>query len=88
MPFTGSDIIKIIFAIILPPVGVFLERGCNADFLINILLTILGYVALSSSTVIPDGRLTCCAQLHPRHHSRPVHHIEVLAASHSIKGSE
>lgn len=39
-----SDIIKIIFAIILPPLGVFLERGCNADFLINILLTILGYI--------------------------------------------
>ncbi|KAF1986456.1 UPF0057-domain-containing protein [Aulographum hederae CBS 113979] len=44
MPFTGSDIIKIIFAIIIPPLGVFLERGCNADFLINILLTILGYI--------------------------------------------
>ena len=40
----NSDIIKIIFAIILPPLGVFLERGCNADFLINILLTILGYI--------------------------------------------
>lgn len=39
-----SDIIKIIFAIILPPVGVFLERGCGADFLINVLLTILGYI--------------------------------------------
>lgn len=44
MAFTGSDIIKIIFAIFIPPVGVFLERGCNADFLINILLTILGYI--------------------------------------------
>ncbi|KAI0928587.1 plasma membrane proteolipid Pmp3 [Taiwanofungus camphoratus] len=44
MPFTGSDICKIIFAIILPPVGVFLERGFGADFLINILLTILGYI--------------------------------------------
>jgi uncharacterized membrane protein YqaE (UPF0057 family) len=43
MAFTGSDIIKIIFAIFIPPVGVFLERGCNADFFINILLTILGY---------------------------------------------
>ena len=39
-----SDIIKIIFAIFLPPLGVFLERGCNADFLINILLTVLGYI--------------------------------------------
>ncbi|KAH0394176.1 hypothetical protein KCU89_g11638, partial [Aureobasidium melanogenum] len=44
MAFTGSDIIKIILAIILPPLGVFLERGCGADFLINILLTILGYI--------------------------------------------
>ena len=44
MPFTGSDIIKIIVAIILPPLGVFLERGCGADFLISILLTILGYI--------------------------------------------
>ncbi|EUC33038.1 hypothetical protein COCMIDRAFT_5223 [Bipolaris oryzae ATCC 44560] len=44
MPFTASDICKILLAIILPPVGVFLERGCGADFLINILLTILGYI--------------------------------------------
>ncbi|KAI0424859.1 hypothetical protein F5Y09DRAFT_347267 [Xylaria sp. FL1042] len=44
MAFTASDICKIIFAIILPPLGVFLERGCGADFLINILLTILGYI--------------------------------------------
>ena len=45
---TNSDIIKIIFAIILPPLGVFLERGCNADFLINILLTVLGYIPVRS----------------------------------------
>ncbi|KLJ11945.1 plasma membrane proteolipid 3, partial [Blastomyces silverae] len=38
------DICKIIFAILLPPVGVFLERGCGADLLINICLTILGYI--------------------------------------------
>ncbi|KAK0552494.1 hypothetical protein OC846_002898, partial [Tilletia horrida] len=44
MPFTGSDICKIIFAVILPPLGVFLERGCGADFWINVLLTILGYI--------------------------------------------
>lgn len=44
MPFTASDICKIILAVILPPVGVFLERGCGADLLINILLTILGYI--------------------------------------------
>ncbi|KAL9715063.1 plasma membrane proteolipid Pmp3 [Leucoagaricus gongylophorus] len=44
MALTGSDICKIIFAIVFPPLGVFLERGCCADLLINILLTILGYI--------------------------------------------
>lgn len=44
MPFTASDICKIILAVLLPPLGVFLERGCGADLLINILLTILGYI--------------------------------------------
>ncbi|KAI0811926.1 hypothetical protein F5Y07DRAFT_53644 [Xylaria sp. FL0933] len=44
MAFTASDICKIIFAVILPPLGVFLERGCGGDFLINVLLTILGYI--------------------------------------------
>ena len=31
-----SDICKIIVAIIFPPLGVFLERGCGCDLLINI----------------------------------------------------
>jgi uncharacterized membrane protein YqaE (UPF0057 family) len=44
MPFTGSDIIKIICAVVLPPLGVALERGLGADFCINVLLTILGYI--------------------------------------------
>jgi uncharacterized membrane protein YqaE (UPF0057 family) len=44
MPFTASDICKIVLAVILPPLGVFFERGCGADLLINILLTILGYI--------------------------------------------
>jgi uncharacterized membrane protein YqaE (UPF0057 family) len=52
MPFTASDICKILLAIILPPLGVFLERGCNADFLINILLTVLGYIPVSPAISI------------------------------------
>ena len=44
MPLTWSDIFKIILAIILPPIGVLLERGLSIDLLINILLTILGYI--------------------------------------------
>jgi uncharacterized membrane protein YqaE (UPF0057 family) len=31
-------------AIVLPPVGVFLERGCVCDLWINIALTCLGYL--------------------------------------------
>ncbi|OAA42262.1 putative protein family UPF0057 [Metarhizium rileyi] len=44
MPLTASDICKFIFAIILPPLGVFLEVGCGADLLINIVLTIFGKI--------------------------------------------
>ncbi|KAF3809294.1 Plasma membrane proteolipid 3 [Colletotrichum gloeosporioides] len=65
MPFTASDICKIILAIILPPVGVFLERGCGADFFINILLTILAFTNMH--------------RLPARYHPRSVHHPEVLS---------
>ncbi len=39
-----ADIVKIILAIVLPPVGVFLEVGLSKLFFINILLTLLGYI--------------------------------------------
>lgn len=38
------DIIRIIAAIFLPPLGVFLQVGIGKDFWINILLTLLGYI--------------------------------------------
>jgi uncharacterized membrane protein YqaE (UPF0057 family) len=38
------DILRIIFSIILPPLGVFLQVGLSAQFFLNILLTILGYI--------------------------------------------
>ncbi|MCR4313167.1 MAG: YqaE/Pmp3 family membrane protein [Candidatus Roizmanbacteria bacterium] len=38
------DIIRIIVAILLPPLGVFLQVGIGPQFWLNILLTILGYV--------------------------------------------
>lgn len=41
---TSGDILRIIVAIILPPVGVFLQVGLGAQFWINILLTLLGYI--------------------------------------------
>ncbi|KAI8374592.1 uncharacterized protein BYT42DRAFT_499377 [Radiomyces spectabilis] len=44
MALTFSDIFKLIFAVILPPLGVFFERGCTTDICINIALTILGWI--------------------------------------------
>jgi uncharacterized membrane protein YqaE (UPF0057 family) len=44
MAVTATDPVKIIFAILLPPVGVFLEVGLSGHFWLNILLTLLGYV--------------------------------------------
>jgi uncharacterized membrane protein YqaE (UPF0057 family) len=37
-------IIRIIVAILLPPLGVFLQVGIGGHFWLNILLTILGYI--------------------------------------------
>ena len=38
------DIIRIIFAILLPPVGVFLQVGLGLQFWIDVVLTLLGYI--------------------------------------------
>lgn len=38
------DLLRIIIAILLPPVGVFLQVGFSKHFWINILLTLLGYI--------------------------------------------
>ena len=38
------DILRIIMAIILPPVGVLLQVGLGKHFWINVLLTLLGYI--------------------------------------------
>jgi uncharacterized membrane protein YqaE (UPF0057 family) len=38
------DLVRIIIAIFLPPLGVFLQVGFGVDFWINILLTLLGYI--------------------------------------------
>ncbi len=39
-----GDIVKIILAVILPPLGVFLEVGFGKHFWINIILTLLGFI--------------------------------------------
>lgn len=38
------DFIRIIIAILLPPLGVFLQVGFGGAFWLNILLTLLGYI--------------------------------------------
>lgn len=38
------DVIRILLAILLPPLGVFLQVGIGLQFWLNILLTILGYI--------------------------------------------
>jgi uncharacterized membrane protein YqaE (UPF0057 family) len=38
------SILKVIFAIILPPLGVFLTVGLGKHFWLNVLLTLLGFV--------------------------------------------
>ena len=38
------DVIRIVVAILLPPLGVFLQVGLGKHFWLNILLTLLGYI--------------------------------------------
>ncbi|MCL7942834.1 YqaE/Pmp3 family membrane protein [Marinobacter sp. ATCH36] len=38
------DLLRVLIAILLPPLGVFLQVGIGKHFWINILLTLLGYI--------------------------------------------
>lgn len=38
------DLIRILFSILLPPLGVFFQVGLGKHFWLNILLTLLGYI--------------------------------------------
>lgn len=44
MAVTLDDVLKVIVAILLPPLGVFLEVGCDVQLAINIALTFCGYL--------------------------------------------
>lgn len=39
-----ADLLRIIFSVIIPPLGVFFQEGIGKHFWINVLLTLLGYV--------------------------------------------
>lgn len=41
---TGGDALRILCAILLPPLGVFLQVGFGLQFWLNILLTLFGYL--------------------------------------------
>ena len=41
---TCWGILSLIFAFFIPPIGVLMHNGCGKDLIINILLTILGYI--------------------------------------------
>lgn len=43
-PRSDGNVLKILLAIFLPPVGVFMEVGLGMHFWLNILLTMLGYI--------------------------------------------
>ncbi|MDY6938469.1 MAG: YqaE/Pmp3 family membrane protein [Cyanobacteriota bacterium] len=54
------DFLRILIAIIIPPLGVFLQVGIGAQFWINLLLTFLGYIpgiihAVWIILKVPDG---------------------------------
>ncbi|QIE44340.1 YqaE/Pmp3 family membrane protein [Pseudohalocynthiibacter aestuariivivens] len=38
------DLVRIILAVILPPLGVFFQEGLGKHFWLNVLLTLLGYI--------------------------------------------
>lgn len=39
-----KDVFRILFAVLLPPLGVFLQERFNRRFWLNVLLTLLGYI--------------------------------------------
>ena len=41
---TGGDILRLILAILLPPLGVFFQVGLGLHFWLNIVLTLFGYI--------------------------------------------
>ncbi|KXS99716.1 hypothetical protein AC578_9874 [Pseudocercospora eumusae] len=43
-PSSTGNVLLYFLALFLPPLAVFLKTGCGADFLINILLSILGWI--------------------------------------------
>ncbi|RKP13188.1 hypothetical protein BJ684DRAFT_3167, partial [Piptocephalis cylindrospora] len=43
-PLSNKDVVQVLIAFFFPPLAVLLKRGCGLDFVINILLSILGFI--------------------------------------------
>ena len=41
---TSTDFLRVVLAVLLPPLGIFLHKGLGKHFWINVLLTLLGYI--------------------------------------------
>lgn len=41
---TGGDVVRILLAILLPPLGVFFQVGLGFHFWLNIVLTLCGFI--------------------------------------------
>lgn len=54
MALTCGDIPRLICSVLLPPVGVFFQVGCNRDLAINILLTLLGCVRVCACVCVRE----------------------------------
>ncbi|PSQ95549.1 MAG: YqaE/Pmp3 family membrane protein [Bacteroidetes bacterium SW_9_63_38] len=39
-----SDFLRVVLAVLLPPLGIFLQEGLGTHFWINVLLTLFGYI--------------------------------------------
>jgi uncharacterized membrane protein YqaE (UPF0057 family) len=39
-----TDVLRVVLAVLFPPLGVFLEVGLGKHFWLNVLLTLLGYI--------------------------------------------
>ena len=58
--------IKVLFALVFPPMAVLLDKGCNIDFLLNILLTCIGYLPGMIHALFVICR-TCSEERHSHH---------------------
>ncbi|MCC9602754.1 YqaE/Pmp3 family membrane protein [Stieleria sp. JC731] len=42
-PTSTNTLLKVILAVLLPPLAVFMERGIGTQFFLNIVLTLIGF---------------------------------------------